>query len=326
MQLVMIVDGDVTERDPRELEELLRREDGVVWVDMVAGSEETRTVLSDVFGARPSAVHECEHPGLVPRVRRYADHILIELHAPAVGPDGLVDGVAMNQFVGRRYVVTVHELRDGIEPEELMRDTTTVLRRLNEGRAQAGSAAQLAHAVATAVVDTMELRVRELSDRVVKLEREILHGRRRQDQRHLESMFRARHELVTVQTMATHNRAALQRLARIAVDLLPDSLAHVEDAADQFARVQSMCAAERDFLQELLDLYQTRATDSINVAMERLALISAVALPVTAVASVYGMNTIVNAHTRPVQLVLSLVSMSVLTGAMLIWARRQGWW
>jgi Mg2+ and Co2+ transporter CorA len=126
--------------------------------------------------------------------------------------------------------------------------------------------------------------------------------------------------------MATHNRAVLDRLARVAGELLPDSHAHVEDAAHQFARVQGMCAAERDFLQELLDLYQTRATDSINVAMERLALVSAVALPVTAVASVYEMNTIVNAHTRPLQLVLSLASMAVLTAAMLVWARRQRWW
>lgn len=259
-----------------------------------------------------------------PRVRRYADHLLIELHAPAPGPDGLVDGVALNQFVSRDYVVTVHERRDGIAPDDASRDTTTVLRRLREGRAAAGSSSQLAHAVATAVAENMEMTVRGLSDRVVKLEREIMHGRR-SDERHLDSMFRARHELVTVQTMATHNRAVFDRLSRMAGELLPDSMSDVEDAADQFARVQSMCAAERDFLQELLDLYQTRATDSINIAMERLALISAVALPITAVASVNGMNTMVNAHTRPLQLVLSLGAV-VLTIAMLVWARRQGWW
>ena len=53
---------------------------------------------------------------------------------------------------------------------------------------------------------------------------------------------------------------------------------------------------------------------------------AAVALPITAVASVYGMNTIMNSGTRPVQLVVSLVAMGLLTVVMLIWARRQGWW
>jgi Mg2+ and Co2+ transporter CorA len=87
-----------------------------------------------------------------------------------------------------------------------------------------------------------------------------------------------------------------------------------------------MCSTERDFLQELLDLYQTRTNDSINLAMERLALITAVALPITAVASVYGMNTIVNQETEPIQLVVSLIAMAALTVVMLVWARRQGWW
>ena len=140
----------------------------------------------------------------------------------------------------------------------------------------------------------MESEVGGLSNRVVALERSILGSQRRDDEA-LESMFRARHELVTVQTMASHDRSIFERLTRVAGDLLDeDGHRLVEDMVDQFGRVQGMCATERDFLQELLDLYQTRATDSINLAMERLALITAVALPITAVASVYGMNTIVN--------------------------------
>ena len=140
-------------------------------------------------------------------------------------------------------------------------------------------------------------------------------------------MFAARHELVTIQTMASHDRSIFERLFRVAGDLLDDpGRTLVDDMVDQFGRIQGMCATERDFLQELLDLYQTRATDSINLAMERLALITAVALPITAVASVYGMNTIVNASTQPVQLALSLIAMGLLTVVMLVWARRQGWW
>jgi len=172
----------------------------------------------------------------------------------------------------------------------------------------------------------MESEVGALSNRVVTLERSILVSRRR-DEELVESMFGARHELVTIQTMASHDAAIFQRVPRVAGELLDeDGLRLVDDLADQFARVQGMCSTERDFLQELLDLYQTRTNDSINLAMERLALITAVALPITAVASVYGMNTIVNQETEPIQLVVSLIAMAALTVVMLIWARRQGWW
>lgn len=325
MNLVQIVDGEVTEREVADLTALVSGGEGVVWLDLSAGDSETRSLLSEVFGFRSSALSECEQPGLVPRVRRYSDHLFIELHAPATGSDGMVDALALVLFVGGGYVVTVHELRASARDEDVRRDTDTVLRRLGKRSIKVESAADLAYAVASAVAQRMESELGALSNRVVALERGIMLSRQR-DQELLESMFRARHELVTIQTMASHDRLIFERLTRVAGDLLDDTgRGLVEDMIDQFARVQGMCATERDFLQELLDLYQTRATDSINLAMERLALITAVALPITAVASVYGMNTIVNTSTQPVQLAISLIAMGLLTLVMLAWARRQGW-
>ena len=326
VNLVRIAGGETVEHEVGELPALLARGDGVVWLDLSAGDAEMGSVLSQVFGVRSSALRECEQPGLVPRVRRYSDHLFVELHAPATGSDGMVDALALVLFVGGGYVVSVHERRESVKDEDVTRDTETVSRRLAKRTITVESAADLAYSVASAIAQRMESEVGALSNRVVALERSILVSRRRDDEV-LESMFRARHELVTVQTMASHDRSIFERLTRVAGDLLDeDGRRLVEDMIDQFGRVQGMCATERDFLQELLDLYQTRATDSINVAMERLALITAVALPITAVASLYGMNTIVNSGTQPVQLVVSLVAMGLLTVVMLVWARRQGWW
>ena len=64
----------------------------------------------------------------------------------------------------------------------------------------------------------------------------------------------------------------------------------------------------------------------MTVAMERLAVIAAVTLPVTAIASVYGMNVIVNEHTHVNQLVGVIVAMLLISGLLLRWAKRQGWW
>jgi magnesium transporter len=326
VHLYRIAGRDFAEDDVDRLPALLGSDGGVLWLDLSAGDEQMQQLLTESFGVRASALRECEQPGLVPRVRPYSDHVFVELHAPATGSDGMVDALALVLFVGRDYVVTVHEHRPTVKPEDVTRDTGTVQRRLVKHSVTVESAADLAYAIASAIAQRMETEVGALSNRVVALERSILVTRRR-DEEVLESMFQARHELVTMQTMASHDRAIFERLPRVAGGLLDDDgRVLVDDLADQFARVQGMCATERDFLQELLDLYQTRATDSINVAMERLALITAVALPITAVASVYGMNTIVNRGTQPVQLVASLLAMGALTVVMLVWARRQGWW
>ena len=55
-------------------------------------------------------------------------------------------------------------------------------------------------------------------------------------------------------------------------------------------------------------------------------LLAAVTLPVTAIASVYGMNVIVNQHTHVPQLILVVLVMLAISGMLLRWARKQGWW
>ena len=53
-----------------------------------------------------------------------------------------------------------------------------------------------------------------------------------------------------------------------------------------------------------------RVATKINVAMERIALISAVLLPLTAIASIYGLNVIVSDATQPVTRLRSSASWS----------------
>ena len=63
----------------------------------------------------------------------------------------------------------------------------------------------------------------------------------------------------------------------------------------------------------------------MTIAAERLAVIAAITLPVTAVSSILGMNVIVNDQTQPVELAIAVAAMVVMSVLLLIWAKRQGW-
>jgi Mg2+ and Co2+ transporter CorA len=90
--------------------------------------------------------------------------------------------------------------------------------------------------------------------------------------------------------------------------------------------VRSLADGEAQFLFGVIELYQTKVHTKMTVAMERLAVIAAVTLPVTALASIYGMNVIVNESTHWAQLIVILLVMLTISSALLVWARRQGWW
>ena len=64
----------------------------------------------------------------------------------------------------------------------------------------------------------------------------------------------------------------------------------------------------------------------MTIAAERLAVIAAVTLPITALSSIMGMNAIANDQTDPVFIVVLLVVMATMSTLLLVWSKRQGWW
>jgi Mg2+ and Co2+ transporter CorA len=76
----------------------------------------------------------------------------------------------------------------------------------------------------------------------------------------------------------------------------------------------------------VIEFYQARTNTKMTIAAERLAVIAAVTLPITALSSVYGMNLIVNDRTRYLHLAVLVVVMAAMSATLLRWTKRQGWW
>ena len=87
-----------------------------------------------------------------------------------------------------------------------------------------------------------------------------------------------------------------------------------------------MADGQREYLQGVIEFYQTRTGTKMTIAAERLAVIAAVTLPITALSSIVGMNVIVNEQTLVGPLVVLLTIMFIMSGMLLIWTHRKGWW
>ena len=170
------------------------------------------------------------------------------------------------------------------------------------------------------------------------LENEVMSSKLTDPELLLETMFLIRHELITTRTMAAQCHDVWIRLAGLGRMTDDADGAYARDVADQFDRIRSLADGESQFLFGVIELYQTKVHTKMTVAMERLAVIAAVTLPVTAIASIYGMNVIVNESTHWGQLALVLVVMAdqpdaahlgppprlVVTAALPRWSRASG--
>ena len=317
----------VEDHDVAELDALLDRTDGFTWIDVPVFDDEAERVLRDAIGCHHAVLEAFATRNHVPTVHAYADHFFTTLHAPLLGFAGHVHLLELDQLVGTRYVVTVHgPINPAVDPAESLVDTEAVLRRIREGRFRPSSPAEVSYALGSAIARRQRGLISSVAEKLPDLEQQVMAPSFREPEELLERMFLVRHELTTARTMAAQSHDIYLRITTLERHVPEADRRFAKDLADQFDRVRSVGDGESQFLHGVIELYQTRVNTKMTVAMERLAVIAAVTLPVTALASVYGMNVIVREKTSIVELVIVLILMLTISGQLLRWSRRQGWW
>jgi Mg2+ and Co2+ transporter CorA len=324
---MILAGGGITHHDAGELADLLRRDDGLVWVDVATCDGDAVAKLKEAFGFHPLALRDASVRNRVPKIHPYADHVFVVLHAPHFGARGHVHYVELDQFIGARYLVTVHgPANPAVPPDVPLRQTRDVLRRIESGRFTPATAFELSYAIVSAITRLQETHVEDVTAEVWRLEQRVTAGHLGNPEQFLEELFQARHGLLAVRTMATLGAAIYGRLAGLARAVPAEAQHLVLDVVDQFDRVRSVADGEREYLQGVIEYYKARTDTKMTIAAERLAVIAAITLPITALSSVYGMNLIVSDRTQVPHLVAVLVIMAVMSATLLGWAKRQGWW
>jgi Mg2+ and Co2+ transporter CorA len=326
MEVRFVSDAGIQQHPVGELERLLAREDGLVWVDIPVCDQEAARVLSEVFGFHPLAVQACIERNAVPKVRAYRDHLFVILHAPELGAGGHVHYVELDQFIGPRYVVTVHgPVNPAVTEEASLRETRAVLRRIEAGRLHPASAFELSYAIVSALAQGQEAFVETVTREVWPLEQRVTSGHLGDPEQFLEQLFGTRHGLLAVSNMATLGHQIYQRMAALARVIPPDCQPLVADLEDQFDRVAGVADGQIRYLEGVIEFYKARTDTKVTIAAERLALIAVLTLPITALSSVYGMNIIVNDRTDFPHLAVVLAAMIAISTILLRWAKQQGW-
>jgi magnesium transporter len=327
VEVRFVADGTVVEHPTEELDDLLRRTDGFTWVDVPEWDESSEETLRELISLHPMVLKACRERNHVPTIHGYTDHVFLVVHSPELGSAGHVHLLELDVVIAPRLLVTAHGPINPVVPLDVaLQETRGVLARIEGGRFKPSSPAELAYAVVSAVARRQRGVVGSVAERVPALETKVMAGNFRNPEDLLEEMFLLRHELVTVRTMAAQSHDIYARMKALDRVVPETDQPYAADLADQFDRVRSIADGESQFLFGVIDLYQSRVTTKMTLAMERLAVIAAVTLPVTALASVYGMNVIVNDSTHWGQLALIVTVMLVISGILLRWAHRQGWW
>jgi len=310
-----------------ELDTLLARDDGFVWIDIPNCDARAAATLREL-GFHPLAVRECQERMPIPKVHVYKDHFFVVLHTIEIADGGKLQLQQMNSFIHEsKYLVTVHgAMAPGSAPELICDEIEVVRHRIETGRFRPKSPGELAHAVVSTLANSLEAFVSGLATQISDLERSVTRGRLREYEKMLDAMFQVRHRLQTVRTIAAQSREVHSRMVTFTRSLTSDSTLWLQDTLDHFDRLKNICDGEKEMMQEILDLYQTRVANDLSHLVRRLTAIGAILVADTLVAGIYGMNFDVMPELHwQYGYPFALGIMVVVSAAMAWWFHKKDW-
>lgn len=311
MDIRLVTDAGAEDRSIEELAALLARPEGLVWVDIPDCDDEAARVLTEVFDFHPMAVRDCIERNRVPKVHAYPEHVFVVLHAPERGERGHVHYVELDQFIGKNFLVTVHgPLNPAVDPVVALSETRAVLQRIQAGRLKPTTPFELSYAIVSALARHQEDYVETVTRDVWRLEQRVTGGHIGDPEEFLNELFRARHGLLAVRTMGALSCAIYGRMTALA-RISSGGQRLAADLADQFDRVRTVADGQKEYLQGVIEFYQTvltlhatlvgqaqseevrqltQASYAQNEEIKKISAWAAIFFAPTLIGTVYGMN------------------------------------
>ena len=309
----------------KELPALLEDQGNVVWVDLLGESpeqiEEAKRVLLDIFGFHHLTVEDCIETRNAPKIEAFPEYIYFIVHGIKPGETGPANFATkeLDGYLGPNYVVTFHDqrFRSIKVVKQQIRASTFACRR---------GAAYLLHQILDNVVDNYMPIVDEFDEAINKLEDRAL-DMTKSNNAILSEIMDLRRSVARLRRISARQLEVLYRISHGEFPQIPEPvLPFYRDVHDHLLRISDLSEGYRDLVSGLFDIHFSVLANRTNDVMKTLAVLSAILLPLTLIAGIYGMNFdyMPELKTRNGYF-LTLAGMAALTIILLFYFWRRGW-
>src|SRR6185369_12754096 len=172
-------------------------------------------------------------------------------------------------------------------------ELAAVRQRIDSGQLRPASSFELVGAIRAEEMRTHENLITESSARIGQLERDVSQQDPVKAEALLQDLFDLRHDLEAIRTsaaQAAESFANLIETMELQEGLMQTDLRLVRNSQQGFRHLQHTADLEREYLQELIDLFQTRVSTELNRFVRKVTAFGTIAIAWTVIAGIYGMN------------------------------------
>ncbi|MGH7338255.1 MAG: magnesium/cobalt transporter CorA, partial [Myxococcota bacterium] len=305
-------------------DELLTPQDpahGAIWIDLEGPDPRFEPFLVEC-GFHPLAIEDTFTLQHQPKVEEYGDTFFVlargldfNLGEPRETEE--IGTLKLAAFLSKRRLVTLHRAP--------LKSVNLVFARLDESkRAFPEGAAQILWSICDEMMDLYAPLIDQIAEEIDAVEEQVLSDPQRE---HLERILDLRRRFATLRRNVLPHRQVFGHLASTRSGPIDEVAAlNFRDTQDNVVRLADSIEQQRDLLSNVKDTYLSVVAQRTNDIMRVLTVFSAVLLPLSLVAGIYGMNfeRMPELH-EPWGYPMALGVMAAITVGLLLWFRRKKW-
>jgi len=255
----------------------------MLWIDIEGIEGHELQFLKETFDFHPLSLEDSSGDISSPKVEHYPNYLFIVFHAIKFDADDeKLTTIEVDIFLGKNYVVTVHK-----SPVRSIAWNLEKCRRTPELTLGMGSDF-LVHNILDGMVDHYGPVCEEMDDVIELLQDEVMVD---PDVPELRSIFALKRSIMYLRRVMVPQRDTLNQMARGDYPLIErKNLVYFRDIYDHINRHYESTENMRELVSSTLELYVSSVANRTNDVMRVLTIVATIMLPLTLIASIYGMN------------------------------------
>lgn len=306
-------DIDLTGKD-----QYLANPENLLWIDLYDCTDLELNYIGKIFDFHPLAIEDCLQTSPRAKVDKYDKYNFFVFHALHYdeNSDDEINTSELDVFLGQNYIVTIHKTA--------LAAVGKVARRcLQQNMLMDRGPDYLLYSIVDNIVDDYFPIVEQIGERIDDLEDEIYVNPAREVSDEILALKRT--ILLLRKVILPQKRIFANVGGRYSFEIRPENQPFYMDLVDHLERITDSTDTYRDLVNNTLDSFFSVLSNQTNEVIRVLTLISTIMMPLTLIASMFGMNVPIPYQEHHGVFWAIVVGMFALSAGMIFFFKRNRW-
>jgi magnesium transporter len=294
---------------------------GIRWIHIPQPRQVDQEWLEERFAFHPLDYEDIYSRNQRPKVDRYDDYFFVVLQFPRFDRDReRLNVVELDLFVGADYVITMPNA--DLEPIDSLFARCQESEEVREGYFEKG-AAFLLYKIVDHAVDASFPMLRKMGQKLERIEDDIFEGRSTEVVRDISNL---KQQIINFRRIVRPQRVAFRDLERAMDITTPEELdVYFDDVIDASERIWDTLENYKEVIEGLESTNESVLSHNVNDVLRVLTSFSVIVLPLTLVASIFGMNVLFPGEQTSAAFWVIVLAMAIILVGMVAFFRNRGW-